>query len=78
MFRNQDPQYDLRKPPIILSRQQVEFTCTECGRLGLGTPETKVHTGKCRAARTAKLAKRSAEKRARRNTISLGPVEAVC
>lgn len=63
MLRCNDPQYDIRKPPILLITKQEEFTCGICSRPGWGPPNSVVHPGRCRDEHSRRIAKRAAAKR---------------
>ena len=54
-----EPRYDLRRPPVMLMNRIVEFTCVECGRMGYGPPNARVHPGACFVAHKKKIAART-------------------
>lgn len=75
-----EPMYSMSKPPLLLMARRVTFTCEECHKTGVGPPNTRVHSGKCRVAHTRKIAARTMERqksrKARAKMTNPTPMEA--
>ena len=55
--------------PIVLHAKEGPFVCSECHRPGWGQVGRKAHPGKCREARTARLAAIALAKRKARGNL---------